>query len=1271
MKTCLAIALALALMTGALPAPDAHAVEVPLAVCIADGFNCPGTGEPYHGPTPTSWEAAAQVFCSRFAAAHRASGNCPCDGTLCSTTVTCTLVRTVTSGFVGGDSAAGATALEARDNSNGVVWGGPNALFSSPTCGCPAGSGLTLAGTCLCNGPSIWNGSSCVPRFTCTNIFLDSCNPPGTVIPKNKGKPCDKGQCTVGDPYDPGTGINTQTESIYRSPTLALTLRYNSPLVGEAIPARPFPFGQEWTFGFGMRVAQFSAGSVGVTRPDGRYLQFRAPVSGNTYVSDADIDDRLTKLVDGSGQVIGWSYTAAADDSIEHYDASGSLLSITTREGLTTSLAYSDASTPPAVAGRPGLLIQVTDPFGRALQFTYDFRYRVVGMTDPAGGQYVFAYDEASSVVLSGHAVSNNLTSVTFPDGRKRVYFYNEQAHTQNTNLPTSLTGIVDEDGNRFATLQYDAQGRTVSTQHAGGAELTRAVYSTGSTAVTSALGTTRAYASQTVLGVTKTPSITGPACPSCGPASQVFDANGNVASRTDWNGHVTNYGYDRARNLETSRTEAAGTPQARTISTQWHPVFRLRTAVAEPLRITRYVYNGDSGASCGVQADGTTLVPGVLCSKAVQPTSDVTGAAGFGAAPSGAPRIWSYTYDRNGSVLTVDGPRIDAVDVTTYAYYANDDPDVGKRGKVAAVTNALGQVTSITAYNGHGQPAAITDPNGLITSLGYDARQRLVTRNVGGETTAYDYDFAGQLIKVTLPDGSFLQYTYDAAHRLTGISDIQGNRIAYALDAMGNRTREDVFDPANALAQTRSRAFDALNRLAQEIGAANQTTAYAYDDQGNVTSVTDPLTHVTTNGYDALNRLVRVTDPGQGVTLYGYNGIDQLTRVTDPRSLVTTYNYDGLGNLDAQLSPDTGAATNTYDAAGNLLTQTDAKGQTTTYAYDALNRATSIVFADGSRQVYTYDAGTNGVGRLTGIAEFDPAGLIGGRIAYAYDLHGRVTQETRTLAGVAYTTAYRYDAAGRMTGVTYPSGRQVAYTLDTMGRIFQVTTTPPGGAEQPVAADVAYQPFGGVKGYALGNGRQVVRGHDQDGRIASYTLGAQTFAIGYDAASRVSFISDAANPANANTYGYDALDRLTSAAIPNNQYAYVYDAVGNRTTKTVGSSTDTYAYDAASNRIAGITSQAGATRFFAFDPNGSTTDDGVNQYVYDARGRMVQSIGALGTTSYQVNALGQRVRKTISTDDRIFHYDTKGRLIAESDPGGGIKREYIYLGDIPVAVVQ
>jgi YD repeat-containing protein len=1090
--------------------------------------------------------------------------------------------------------------------------------------------------------------------------------------PKNAGHQCP----TCGNPVNPGTGNKFQAELDFAG-TGPSPLRFER-FYNSGRPALDRVLGGFWQHTYTSKIAPDSATQLTAYRNDGK--QFVFTLQSGAWGPDADVTDTLAELVDGNGRRTGWRYQVAATDSIESYSASGTLTSVQSRTGLVQSLVYSDgtngaasgnggfvldASGNPTAAVLPRrLLLRVEDPFGRSLTFGYDARGRIVKMTDPSGGIHLYGYD-----------VQNNVVSVTYPDGAQRQYRYNEPTLNGGVSRPNLLTGIIDENGQPFASFKYDGFGRAIETaHHAGTADVERYALAYGvsgaQTSVTDPLGTVRSYGFQTAVGVVKNTALSQPERGSDA-ATTTYDTHGNVASRADFNGNVTVYGYDLARNLETSRTEAPGSPQARTISTQWHPSLRLPAHVAEPLRITTYVYNGDGGVQCGRKADGTTPVPGVLCSKTVQATTDGTGGSGFGASLTGEPRTWTYTYNANGSVLTVDGPRTDVGDIMTYTYYANNDADLGKRGNVATIIDAFGHVTSITAYNALGQPTTIVDPNGLVTALIYDARQRLVTRNVGGETTTYDYDLLGQLATVTLPDGSFLSYTYDGAHRLTAISDIQGNRTAYTLDAMGNHTREEVFDPTGALAQTRSRVFNSLNRLVQEIGAQNQTTTYSYDDQGNVTSVTDPLTHQTVKAYDALNRLVRITDAEQGVTQYGYDGIDQLTSVTDPRHLLTSYAYDGLANVNQQVSPDTGPTRSTYDTAGNLLTQTDAKGQVATYAYDALNRVVSIAFHDGSMQVYAYDQGANGVGRLARIVELDHNGLITSRTAYTYEAHGRVVSETRTVAEIDYITAYQYDASGRMTGMTYPSGRQVQYGLDALGRILQVSTVPPNGTMQTVASNIAYQPFGGVRSYTVGNGETYTRGYDLDGRVASYTLGGDAFALGYDAASRITFIADAATPAIMNAYTYDAVDRLTSTSIPNTSFSFSYDAVGNRTTKIVGSATDTYLYPPTSNRIARIVVQAGAVRSFAFDPNGSTTGDGVNQYAYDARGRMVLSVGALGTTTYQVNALGQRVRKTSPAEDRVFHYDVKGRLIAESEPGGTVKREYIYMGDIPVAVIQ
>jgi YD repeat-containing protein len=1113
--------------------------------------------------------------------------------------------------------------------------------------------------------PDVVNGAISNPNRPVPQVCVITCPPPQVLINgecKIFSPPC----CpTAGNPIHPGTGNKAQheTDLVAAVPGgLSFTRTYNTGRLSPLTAA----FGGYWQHNYSRKIVAAPSGAAAAAyyKQDGRVIPF-VLVAG-AWVAPADVADVLVELKDANGMRTGWKYAVAANDDVETYDGSGNPVSILHRGGLSTAFVHSDgtngassgnggfvldaAGNSTGVVLEKGLLLKVRDHFGRTLLFGYDARSRIVKVTDAASGTIRYAYGPRSE-----------LLSATYQDSKQRQYLYNEQVHTGNAFFPNHLTGIVDENGDRFATFAYDTFGRAIkSTHHAGANEVDSHTvsYNGEQSTVTDPRGTARPSAFQILHGVVRQNSETQPSASGTGDASTAitYDANDNVASRTDFNGNRTNYVYDLARNLETSRTEgltAAGnpTPLTRTITTQWHATFRLPTAIAEPLRITTNAYHATTGS---------------LLSKTVQATTDANGSLGFSATPSGTPRTWSYTYNTNGDVLTVNGPRTDVSDVTTYTYYPSNDPDVGKRGRVATITNAAGHATSVTAYNAHGQPLTIMDPNGLTTTMTYDARLRLKTRTVGGETTTYDYDDVGNLTKTTFPDGSFLENTYDTAHRLTAIEDNLGNRVAYTLDAMGNRTAEEVRDPANQLAQTRSRVYNNLNRLFQELGAQSQTSEYGYDEQGNVVTVKDPLNRITTSQYDAFNRLKQVTSPApiSALTQYAYNGLDALTQVIDPRNLVTGYTVDGLGNLTQQSSPDSGTTASIYDSAGNLAERTDAKNQTATYAYDLLNRLTRITFHDGSEHAYAYDQGANGIGRLSSITETDPAMLVTSVIAYGYDQHGRMSSETRTINAIQYVLGYRYDSAGRLDQLTYPSGRTVSYGFDALGRVLGVTTARPGQAAQAVVASVAYHPFGSVKAYTLGNGQVYTRGIDLDGRIGSYTLGGQSFAIGYDTASRIESIS-------ANSYGYDNLDRLTSAALPAATHSYAYDAVGNRTSQVTGSSTNTYSYSATSNRIASITPSSGPARSFVFDANGSTTEDGVNTYAYDVRGRMVQATSASGATSYQVNALGQRIRKTNSLTDTVFHYDAQGRLIAETSAAGVLRRELIHLGDIPVGVIQ
>lgn len=1055
-----------------------------------------------------------------------------------------------------------------------------------------------------------------------------------------------------GNPVNAGSGNKFEPISVYRGGTLDLALYYFSRSAnGNLKPGEVFGAFRSSSYHRRLAISlQTDVASpplvVSVQRQDGQIVAFKLQAGSNSYLADADINLKLTRMLDGAGNTAGWQLLSATGE-VELYQADGLLARLQDTKGRTQTIEYDPLS-------RPAL---VRDDAGRQLTFTYDDKGRVVTLLQPDTLAVKFGYD-----------LVGNLSSITWPDGTTRQYLY------EDARLPNHLTGIVDENASRYATWTYDTQGRALNSEHAGGADKTTFAYATNSTTVTDGLGTRRTIGLTKVQGVLKSLGESQPGGVGCGPSAStmLYDKNGNVVTRTDFNGNVTRYTYDLSRNLETQRVEAAGKPESRTISTQWHTYWRTPVRVAEPLKLTTWSYNGDNGVFCAPQTavlprlDGGTQPIGVACSKTERATTDSTGATGLAAKVTGTARTWKWTYDAQGRVLTQDGPRTDVPDVSAYTYYQPDDADITKRGNLASSRNALGHLTRITDYDIHGNPLGIIDPNGVVTTLAYDQRQRLTRQTVGDETTAYTYDALGQLTKVTLPDGSYVTNSYDAAHRLTGVMDALGNRVEYTLDALGNRLREDIKDPSGQLAQTRRRIFDPLNRLAQEMGAQNQVTAYAYDANGNRTRVISPLGQVTQYGYDALNRLILVTDPALGLTRYTYDAQSRLTSVTDPRKLLTAYTADGLGNQTQQMSPDTGLTRRTFDAAGNRLTELDAKGQTVTTRYDALNRPTLKIYADNRQVSLLWDTGSNGIGRLAQVKEMQGSTLLS-QIAYTYDKQGRITNETRTVGGQSFTTTYTYQG-GRLARIRTAGGRELIYTRDIAGQVTEIGVLSASGSKKVISA-VRHQPFGGLKSYTDGAGNAHVYAYNQDGRINAYTLGGTSWLLTHDPAGRITGQTQAATASGGIQYRYDLLDRLTGATLPSTSFTYNYDANGNRVQKVSGGSVAGYAIESGSNRLRTV--GGAVTRQLNYDANGSLISDGVSQYGYDARGRMMSAGSSAGITQYEVNSLGQRIKKSSQGKVTTYIHDQWGRLLSEADSNGQVLREYVWLDELPVAVVE
>ena len=1006
--------------------------------------------------------------------------------------------------------------------------------------------------------------------------------------------------------------------------------------------------------------SQDSPTSARVYRGKGALLFYKGQTAGEWQSGD-DINDTLTELTDENGQRIGWIYVDKFADRVEHYNATGKLVSIEDRSGLVHTLSY-DTN---------GNLINVTDTFGKQLRFTHDSQGNFASMIDPSGNLYGFNY-----------APNGNLISITYPDGKIRVYHYNEPAYTSGINLPHALTGITDENGVRYATYTYDTKGRAIVTEHAGGVDRYQLDYSAdgSNTMVTDPLGSQYVHQFQTILGIAKSVSQSQPAGSGCSAASSAttYDANGNVASRADFNGNKTCYAYDLNRNLEVARIEGLSsnsscpadavnyTPVSgsseRKIVTNWHASFRLPVQVIEDGRETTTSYD-DYGNVTQISIRDTVR---------------------------NETRAWDTRYTYHPTVPGVilqrieDGPRVDVNDITIIDYYAPDavcaGGHFGCRGQILRITNALGHVTDFTHYNAHGQVEQVVDANNLTTTLTYDPHQRLISRVVGTEMTSYQYDGVGQLIQLTRPDGSSLYYTYDAAHRLTDITDSLGNTIRYTLDAAGNRTQEEIFDATNTLAQTRRQEFDALSRMWKMIGAQNQITELAYDANGNLKQTTDPLLHTSTQQFDTLDRLIQANDPMGGQTLQQHDALDQVMQVIDPKGITTRYTTNAFGDVTQEISQDRGTTVYTYDLAGNQLTKTDARGVVQTTTYDALNRPISQSYSIVAGMPHTgaitwvYDIGTNGIGRLTQMNDQS------GSTSYQYDQYGRLTGKIQVVShdgeNFTHTLGYRYNASGQLTRVTYPSGTQIDYAYGADGRPAELRIN-----GDILMQNIAYRPFGEPESWNWGNSHPHSRGFDLDGRLTQHPLGVDAQTLIYDPASRIVNTAQS-NPIYSRTYEYDALSRLIRQTDNTSTRLWNYDANSNRISEQSGSTVYPYTIDANSNRLLSATGPVAKT--YTYDSAGNVQSDGILNYNWNAAGRLSSvSSGNKTKVSSMYNGDGERTLKVSFHGKKgtpnFFVFDPNGRLIGEYKKSKGgkqsnawqLNQETVWFGDIPIAVVK
>ena len=1078
----------------------------------------------------------------------------------------------------------------------------------------------------------------------------------------------------VGDPVSVATGSKVEEVTDYTSggPHPIEIKRYYRSL-NMPRDESSLGFGLAWRINLIPRKArkEWGGDNIVVSREDGVQTRFLNTTGGSTYglpygadwrpysiekyfrngteyvQSQGDARDRFRRMSSST-----YEYQDEQDrvDVFEGNFSSMWVVKTRWRGGYERNYAY---ATDDSSRSRP---IQISDSLGRVVNITWNGNLiSEIGLPDGTRLQYTYETHAAHGNVPSAEVltqVTRRKADGTLIDSKGYQY---GPAQT-GTQVPL-LAAVIDATGKTIDATTYDSIGRVLTAQGPGGANAVSIAYDdqAGKRTVTNALGQVEIYTAQKsgmhyigdpdtslmrIVSKVRQASATVPA------ASWSLTYGWGDYTRTDWNGVVTTETYDAYQN-ETQRIEDFNGLK-RTTTTAWSTAFRLPTQIVRPNLTVNLTY--DSAGLLTRREEVDTI-------NSRQPVT----------------RAWTYTWNNLGLMTSVTGPRTDVVQTTSYTYDAN--------GNLATVKDALNRVTTINTVNASGLPTSVTDQNGVVTLLTYDPLGRLATTSVQGPvpaTTTFAYDLNGLLTSLTSPENVTLTYGYDDAHRLNRITDSLGNSMLFALDGLGNRIQTQVQTGSTQVLMNNGATFDSLGRLLTSIGAYSQTTRYEYDNNGNMTKLTDPRNAATLTAFDSLNRVKQVTDALNGVTKTGYDLRDNITSATDPRLHVTTYAVNGFGFVTSTVSPDRGTTSFTYDLAGNVKSRTDARKIVTNYTYDALDRPLTRAFPSATTDNVTfgYDSttgGNYGVGRLTSITD------AAGTASFVYDAYGNRISEKRTIGGITYTTAYGHDLAGNVTRITYPSGLIVNYQRDVRGQVWGVTVQPSAAtAPSSIASNIGYMPFGAMQSATLGNGVQITNGYDFDYRLAStQATGAttvQNLTLGYDPTSNVSGITDGVAPNLSQTFQYDLLGRVTKGTGAFGTDNYTYDGMGNRLTRSLVNGTTistTYTYTSANTRLASAATGS-STLSYTYDAVGSVTARKLGNttqaaYTYNAEARLATAGGA----THKYNAFGQRASKTVTGGGAHFLFGPDGALLSEHNVQGGLVRNYIYLNGRPLAVVD
>ncbi|KQY62740.1 hypothetical protein ASD52_36420 [Ensifer sp. Root142] len=483
---------------------------------------------------------------------------------------------------------------------------------------------------------------------------------------------------------------------------------------------------------------------------------------------------------------------------------------------------------------------------------------------------------------------------------------------------------------------------------------------------------------------------------------------------------------------------------------------------------------------------------------------------------------------------------------------------------RLISITDALGRDTTFT-YGLPDRPlliTKITDPFGRKATLTYDSYGRLSSlTDIIGLTSSFTYDVNSLVNGMATPYGT-TTFAYTAPGTVKP-------RFVQVTDPLGYKEREEWLEPAPIPASDPASTVPVGMPLPPSNSYLTYRNSFHWDkdayaaagctDAGGCDYTKARLRHFVhmpgasikgtaiESSKTALEGRVWFNYPGQkssAGSLYGgtYNRPVAVGRVLDDGTTQISkfeYDEDNFFNLTKAVDP-IGRTTNySYSNGIDLvaISQTSELGAQSTlaqYVYNGQHRPIFYMDAAGRTSTYIY----NPAGQLTSVTN-----PLGEKTTYAYDVSGNISTITNANSEVA--ASYTYDDFARVRTFTDSEGWVVTADYDAADRITNLTY-PDGTSERFIYDKLDLASY-----------------RDREGRLWKYE---------HDANHRLTKVIQPSGKEV--SLGYNSLDQVVSLTDPNlNETAWSYDLQGRPTGKQYADGrTEIYAYEQTISRLTSIT---------------------------------------------------------------------------------------------------